>query len=513
MHQGKVIAYASRQLKKHKQNYPTHDLELATVVFALKIWRQYLYGVHVDINMDFITGLPFSFKRHDFIWVIIDRLPKSANFLPDKSISTAEEYAKLYVREVILFHGTPLSIISYRGAQFTAHFWRSFQKSLGTQVNIRTAFHPQTDDQAERTIQTLKDMLRACVLDFKGETQILGPELVHQAVEKLKLIKERLKMAQSQQKSYTDVRRRDIEFQVAYEVDFPRELAAVHPVFQVSMLHKCLGDPTQVIPIEGMGFSEHLSYEKVPMAILDRQVRKLRRKDVASVKAVKFKWSDACEKSFQELKDRLTKVPVLALLEGTKGYAVYCDASGIGLGCVLMHQGKVIAYASRQLKKHKQNYPTHDLELATVVFALKIWRQYLYGVHVDSFTDHKSLQYVFKKRDLNIRQRRWLELLKDYDVNILYHPEDDTFICQGRRCVPNIYGLMQKLLDEAHCSRYLIHSSSTKMYHDLKEVYWWNDMKRNIAEYVEQFSNSQQVKAEHQRPGGLAQTMDIPIWK
>ena len=118
----------------------------------------------------------------------------------------------------------------------------------------------------------------------------------------------------------------------------------------------------------------------------------------------------------------MTKAPVLTLPEGTDGFVVYCDASRVGLGCVLMQNGKVIAYASRQLKVHEKNYPTHDLELAAVVYALKIWRHYLYGVHVDIFTDHKSLQYVFTQRDLNLRQRRWLELLKDYDMSVLYHP-------------------------------------------------------------------------------------------
>ena len=113
---------------------------------------------------------------------------------------------------------------------------------------------------------------------------------------------------------------------------------------------------------------------------------------------------------------------MLVLPEGTEGYTVYCDASRIGLGCVLMQHGKVISYASRQLRPHEKNYPTHDLELATVIFALKIWRHYLYGVHVDIYTDHKSLQYIFNQKDLNLRQRRWLELLKDYDVDILYHP-------------------------------------------------------------------------------------------
>ncbi|XP_070013170.1 uncharacterized protein [Nicotiana sylvestris] len=141
-----------------------------------------------------------------------------------------------------------------------------------------------------------------------------------------------------------------------------------------------------------------------------------------TLKATKFQWTEDCEQSFQELKNRLTSAPVLALPEGPDGYAMYCDTLGVRLGCVLMQHGKVIAYASRKLKKHERNYPTHDIELVVVVHALKIWRHYLYGVHVDMFIDHKSLQYIFKKKKLNLWQRRWLELLKDYDVNILYNP-------------------------------------------------------------------------------------------
>ncbi|KAH0672647.1 hypothetical protein KY290_024880 [Solanum tuberosum] len=138
-------------------------------------------------------------------------------------------------------------------------------------------------------------------------------------------------------------------------------------------------------------------------------------------KKAKFIWSEACEKSSQELKDRLTFAPVLTLLEGTYCFVVYCDASRIGLGCVLMQNGKVIVDASRQLKIHENNYPTHDHELAAVAFTLKIWRHYLYGVHVDVFIDHKILQYVLNQKGLNLRQRRWLELLKDYDMCVLYH--------------------------------------------------------------------------------------------
>ncbi|XP_037474324.1 uncharacterized protein LOC119350746 [Triticum dicoccoides] len=139
-------------------------------------------------------------------------------------------------------------------------------------------------------------------------------------------------------------------------------------------------------------------------------------------KGIKFEWSDECEKSFQELKNRLVSAPVLALPVGGEEFTIYCDASKIGLGCVLMQRGKVIAYASRQLKPYEQNYPTHDMELAAVIFALKIWRHYLYGEHCEIFTDHKSLKYIFTQKELNMRQRRWLELLKDYDVNINYHP-------------------------------------------------------------------------------------------
>ena len=101
---------------------------------------------------------------------------------------------------------------------------------------------------------------------------------------------------------------------------------------------------------------------------------------------------------------------------------MYCDASRVGLGCVLMQNGKVIAYASRQLRRHELNYPTHDLEMAAMIFALKIWRHYLYGEKCEIYTDHKSLQYIQHQRDLNLRQRRWVELLKDYDCRILYHP-------------------------------------------------------------------------------------------
>jgi hypothetical protein len=135
-----------------------------------------------------------------------------------------------------------------------------------------------------------------------------------------------------------------------------------------------------------------------------------------------FVWTQECEESFQTMKRLLTTSPVLVLPQPDQPYEVYCDASYQGLGCVLMQHRKVVAYASRQLKTHEKNYPTHDLELAAVVFALKIWRHHLYGATFEVFSDHKSLKYLFDQKELNMRQRRWMEFLKDYDFTLLYHP-------------------------------------------------------------------------------------------
>ena len=139
-------------------------------------------------------------------------------------------------------------------------------------------------------------------------------------------------------------------------------------------------------------------------------------------KDVPFVWSEACQQAFDELKTRLTSAPVLTLPDRTGDYEVFCDASGMGLGCVLHQRGKVVAYASRQLRVHEKNYPTHDLELAAVIFALKIWRHYLLGEQVKIFTDHKSLKYIFTQKELNMRHRRWLELMADYNIDLQYHP-------------------------------------------------------------------------------------------
>ncbi|GJX08621.1 putative reverse transcriptase domain-containing protein [Tanacetum coccineum] len=139
-------------------------------------------------------------------------------------------------------------------------------------------------------------------------------------------------------------------------------------------------------------------------------------------KSMKFDWGEKAEAAFQLLKQKLCSAPILALPKGSENFVVYCDASHKGLGAVLMQKEKVIAYASRQLRVHEKNYTTHDLELGVVVFALKMWRHYLYGTKCVVFTDHTSLQHILDQKELNMRQRRWLELLSEYDCEFRYHP-------------------------------------------------------------------------------------------
>ncbi|GKC73035.1 putative reverse transcriptase domain-containing protein, partial [Tanacetum coccineum] len=139
-------------------------------------------------------------------------------------------------------------------------------------------------------------------------------------------------------------------------------------------------------------------------------------------KNMKFDWNEKAKAAFQLLKQKLYSASILALPEGSENFVVYCDAFRKGLGAVLMQREKVIAYVSRQLKVHEKNYTTHDLELGAIVFTLKMRRHYLYGTKCVMFTDHKSLPHILDQKELNMRQRRWLELLSDYDCEIHYHP-------------------------------------------------------------------------------------------
>jgi hypothetical protein len=153
----------------------------------------------------------------------------------------------------------------------------------------------------------------------------------------------------------------------------------------------------------------------------------------------KFDWSSRCNEAFKKLKVLLTTPPVLAQPDIEKPFDVYCDASGSGLKCVLMQEGRVIAYASRKLRRHEEHYPTHDLELAAVVHALKIWRHYLLGNICHIYTYHKSLKYIFTQSELIIRQRRWLELIKYYDLEIHYHPGKANVVAESHGFLPLSY--------------------------------------------------------------------------
>ncbi|KAA0051967.1 pol protein [Cucumis melo var. makuwa] len=495
--QGKVVAYVSRQLKSHEQNYPTHDLELAAVVFALKIWRHYLYGManvvadalsrkvshsaalitqqaplHRDleraeiavsvgavtmqlaqltvqptlrqriidaqsndpylvekrglaeagqavefsissdggllfqrrlcvpsdsavktellseahsspfsmhpgstkmyqdlkrvywwrnmkrevaefvskclvcqqvkaprqkpagllqplsvlewkwenVSMDFIIGLPRNLRGFTVIWVVVDRLTKSAHFVPGKSTYTASKWAQLYMSEIVRLHGVPVSIFSDRDARFTSKFWKGLQTALGTRLDFNIAFHPQTEGQTERLNQI------PCLLGYVGEQRLMGPELVQSTNEAIQKIRSRMHTAQSRQKSYADVRWKDLEFDVgdkvflkvapmkgilrferrgklsprfvgpfeilerigpvAYRLALTPSLSAVHDVFHVSMLRKYVPDPSHLVDYEPLEIDENLSYTEQPVEVLAREVKMLRNREIPLVKVL-----------------------------------------------------------------------------------------------------------------------------------------------------------------------------------------------------------------------------------
>ncbi|GJZ33324.1 putative reverse transcriptase domain-containing protein [Tanacetum coccineum] len=195
-----------------------------------------------------------------------------------------------------------------------------------------------------------------------------------------------------------------------------------------------------------------------------------------------YVWGNKQDEFFGVLKEKLCNSSVLALPNGLNDFVVYCDALKQGFGCVLMQRGKVIAYASRQLKMHEKNYTTHDLELGAVVFALKIWRHYLYRPKSVIYTDHKSLQYIFDQKELNMRQRQWIELLNDYECEIKYHMGNANVVA----------GALSKKKGSSH-GEYSVHPGTDKMYYDLRDLYWWPSMKRDIAEYVSRCTQQEKI--------------------
>ncbi|GJX43465.1 putative reverse transcriptase domain-containing protein, partial [Tanacetum coccineum] len=448
MQREKVIAYASRQLKTHEENYTTHDLELGAVVFALSRKernkplhvRALMMTVHNDlpkqirevqkeemkrknvraenlgrlikqifefrpdgtlqvfihpgldkmyqdlkmlywwpnmkddiatyvskcltcakvkaehqkpsgllqqpeipvwkwerITMDFVSGLPRTPSGYDTIWVIIDRLTKSSHFLPMKKTDSMEKLTQLYLKEVVCRQGVPVSIISDRDSHFTSRFWKSLQKALRTNLDMSITYHPQTDGQSKRTIQTLEDMLPApyeALYGWKcrspvcwsevGDSQLTSPELIRETTKKIVQIKNRLLSTHSRQKSYADRRTKPLEFEVgdmvllkvspwkgvvhfgkrgklspryigpfkilarvgpvAYTLELPKELKGIHSTFHVLNLKICLAEGDIVVPIDEIQLDDKLHMIEEPVEDVDREVKRLKQSRIPTVK-------------------------------------------------------------------------------------------------------------------------------------------------------------------------------------------------------------------------------------
>nr|GEX87649.1 putative reverse transcriptase domain-containing protein [Tanacetum cinerariifolium] len=632
------------------------------------------------IAMDFVTKLPRTSSGHDTIWVIIDRLAKSAYFLPMREDYKMDRLARLYLNEIVARHGVPISIISDRDSRFTSRFWQSIPHKLRIDLRLHVIARKVILIRRESLIEfSVGDYVLFKVSPWKGVVRFgkkgkLAPKFVlpFEIIEKVG--------------------------PVAYRLDFPEELNGVHDTFYVSNLKKCLADLTLQVPLDKIQVDAKLNFIEETMRILDRAFKKLKRSRIATVKlqwnskrGPEFTWEHEDQMKlkfvlvlwklqsisyhqlrvqekeilitafrtryghyefqvmsfgltnalavFMDLMNRKEKLyakfskcefwldsvkflgqvinsqgvhvdpakveaikswtapkspnevrqflglagyyrsaPTLALPEGSEDFVVYCDASLKGYGVVLMQREKVITYASRQLRTHEENYMTHDLELGAVVFALRLWRHCLYGVKCTMFTNHKSLQYILDQKKLNMRQRRWIELLSDYDCEIRYHPGKANVIVDalsrkerekplrvrslvlmdhkdlmqqildaqleslkegnvqkedlGRmqkqifeirtngiryhdKCIwlPLHGGLRDLIMHESHKSKYSIHPGSTKMYQDLRKLYWWPNMKADIATYVGKCLTCAKVKAEHLKPSGLLQQPKIPKWK
>ena len=322
------------------------------------------------ITIDSVVGLPLTGREHDSIWVVVDRLTKSAHFLPVRTDYSLDKLAELYIKEIVRLDGILVSIISDRDPRFTLRFWGKLQEALGTRLNFSTVFHPQMDGQSERVIQILEDMLRSCVIDLEGswdrhialvefaynnsfqssigmapyevlygrkcrtplcwtelsEKKVIGPDLIQETEEKVKIIRERLKVATDRQKSYADMKRKDIRYEigekvflkvspwkkvmrfrkkgklsprfigpyeviekvglVAYGLALPSDLENIHNVFHVSMLRRYRSDPSHVVFSETIELRPDLTYEEEPVEILAREVKELRNKKIPLVKVL-----------------------------------------------------------------------------------------------------------------------------------------------------------------------------------------------------------------------------------
>ncbi|GJT31066.1 putative reverse transcriptase domain-containing protein [Tanacetum coccineum] len=659
-------------------------------------------AVYVRIAMDFVTKLPRTSSGHDTIWVIVDRLTKSAHFLSMREDYKMDRLARLYLNEIVARHVVPISIISDHNSGFTSRLSQSIQEALGTCLDMSTPNHPQTDGQSERTIQTLEDMLRAYHSNVRcapfealygrkcrspiiwaeiREGQLIGPELVQETTEKISQIKDRLKAARDRQKSYAIKRRKPVEFSVgdyvllkvspwkvvvrfrkkgklaprfvgpfeiiekigpvAYMLDLPEELDGVHDTFHVLNLKKCLADPTLQVLLDEIKVDAKLNFMKELVEILEREFKKLKRSRIAIVKhyslfwlisrhigmdwlsnheaeiichekvvriplldgkvlrvlgerpeekvrlliakspyrlapseleelsrqlkelheqrpyldkfvivfiddiliysktqeehflghvingngihvdpgkieAVKnweaprtptevrsflglagyyrrfienfskiaksltiltqkcktFDWGEEQELAFQTLKDKLCNAPVLALPDGPEDFVVYCDASGLRLGCVLMQRGKVTAYASRQLK-------------ANVVADALSRKERVKPKRVRAM--NMTLQSSIKDKILAAQKEAVDEsagLQKGLD-EMIEKRSDGTLYYLDQIWVPLKGDVRTLIMEKAYKSKYYVHPGADKMYYDLRDRYWWPGMKKDIIVYTD----------------------------
>ncbi|GJS79077.1 putative reverse transcriptase domain-containing protein [Tanacetum coccineum] len=261
-----------------------------------------------NITIDLITMLPRSRSGHDAIWVIVDKLTKSAHFLAINEDFNTEKLARLYIHVIVAHHGVLVSIISDRDGRVISHFWQMVQKALGTRLDLSTTYHPQTNGQSERIIQTLEDMLRASPVLWAEirESSVIGPELVLEMKDKVVLIKEKLKAARDRQKRYADKRRKLLEFEVGdrilemiglvdYKLRLPEELSSVYDTFHVSNLKKCLADANLHVPLDKIKVDKTLRFVEEHIEIMDLEIKKLKCKKIA---LVKLRWNSKREPEF-----------------------------------------------------------------------------------------------------------------------------------------------------------------------------------------------------------------------
>ncbi|GJX37020.1 putative reverse transcriptase domain-containing protein [Tanacetum coccineum] len=352
----KIATYVSKCMTCAKVKAEYQKPSGLLVQHVIPIWKW------ENITMDFVTKLPKTISVQDTIWVIVDRLTKSVHFLPMKETDSMKKLTRQYLKEVVSRHGVLVSIISDRDSKFMSHFWKSLNEALGTQLDMSTAYHSQTDGQSERTIQMLEDMLRTCVMDFGkgydkhlpliefsynnsyhtsikaapfealsgrksrslicwaevGDAHLTGLEILRETTKKIIQIKHRLLASRDRQRSYTDKRRKQLEFQVrdkvmlkvspwkgvirfgkrgklnpryirpfkilakvgtvAYRFELPEKLSRVHSTFHVSNLKKCLSDEPLAIPLDEIHVDDKLNFIEEPVEITDREVKCLKQR-------------------------------------------------------------------------------------------------------------------------------------------------------------------------------------------------------------------------------------------